>query len=465
MAGINAGVVMVTKFVQSTSSVFSSYIDYVDRDEAQRNEGFEKFSAYTDYMSNYDKTRQVFSDGRLTHSVDNPEKTTHLFTAERDELTVEQKKQLKQSFSDAQANKSLMWQTVISFDNRWLKEQGLFNPDTGRLDEQKLMAATRGCMKNMLESEGLNNSAVWSAAVHFNTDNIHIHVATVEPEPMRRKMEIDGKEVTRGKFKYSSIKKGKSYVVNSILHDKEVSQLLGDSRDTLIKGMKEANPLYHDKDFRRQFLNIYTQLPGNTRLWNYNMNAISPELRKQIDKLSLSWLENHSSNEFQKYKAMIEHQQKQYAEAYGKSAESNYDRNKLNDLYARLGNTILKKAREYDKKVMSEAYRVRAEQRRERNEEAREENRRIYRVTQQEWREYSKETYGADGQRGTHVTFKDHFARLRKGSPAQFGATLQGAMQQLNKAMKEDMQNILNKQINREIERKAERDKKKEEEL
>ena len=41
-------------------------------------------------------------------------------------------------------------------------------------------------LNTMLEKEGLSN-AVWTASFHFNTDNIHIHIATVEPVPMREK--------------------------------------------------------------------------------------------------------------------------------------------------------------------------------------------------------------------------------------------------------------------------------------
>lgn len=37
-----------------------------------------------------------------------------------------EKKELKRVFEKAQENDSLMWQTVISFDNRWLEENGLY---------------------------------------------------------------------------------------------------------------------------------------------------------------------------------------------------------------------------------------------------------------------------------------------------------------------------------------------------
>lgn len=60
--------------------------------------------------------------------------------------------------------------------------------DLGLSSEKKIYEATRKAVSKMLKSEGLEN-AVWSAAIHFNTDNIHVHIATVEPEPMRKKKE------------------------------------------------------------------------------------------------------------------------------------------------------------------------------------------------------------------------------------------------------------------------------------
>lgn len=60
--------------------------------------------------------------------------------------------------------------------------------DLGLSSEKKIYEATRKAVSKMLKSEGLEN-AVWSAAIHFNTDNIHVHIATVEPELMRKKKE------------------------------------------------------------------------------------------------------------------------------------------------------------------------------------------------------------------------------------------------------------------------------------
>ena len=118
MADIKAGVVCVTKFCRAGSKEFQAYIDYIDREEAARTEHNNEYNLYADYMGN-------------------PEKTTGLFTSEKNNLNPEEKKLLKEQFSKAQENGSLMWQTVLSFDNRWLAEQGIYDLKTQMVDEKR----------------------------------------------------------------------------------------------------------------------------------------------------------------------------------------------------------------------------------------------------------------------------------------------------------------------------------------
>lgn len=178
MSTINAGVVLVTQFVSSDSAAFSGYIDYINRSNAVRNDNIriytiatldseiQQYNEYMDYMAN-------------------SKKTTELFTDNSDYLTSEEKEQLKNIFQNAQDNDSLMWQTVISFDNKWLADNGLLNLETGVLNEVKLKEYTRLSVNTLLDKEEMKNNSVWSAAIHYNTDNIHIHIATVQPIPQR----------------------------------------------------------------------------------------------------------------------------------------------------------------------------------------------------------------------------------------------------------------------------------------
>ena len=297
MDKIKAGVVVVTKFCRAGSSVFASYINYIDRKEAVRTENDYKYNLYQDYMSN-------------------PEKTTGLFTEFSDLKTDAEKKELKRVFEKAQENDSLMWQTVISFDNRWLEENGLYQSKDRVLDEERLKGITRSAVRKMLEKEGLQN-AVWSAAVHYNTDNIHIHIASVEPHPMREKkayiqyeekmvngrmckqpiLDQNGKPVVKreykGTFKPKSIEACRREVVNEIIREKENNLKINSIiRDSIVK-QKREHPLAKDKELCSLFFKLYRDMPDcNRNMWNYNNPIMNPQ-KKQIDAISQKYIEKY----------------------------------------------------------------------------------------------------------------------------------------------------------------------------
>ncbi|RGG64365.1 sel1 repeat family protein [Eubacterium sp. AF17-7] len=354
MEEIKAGVVVVTEFCRPHSSKFQGYIDYINRNEAVRNDNTQKYNLYQEYMGN-------------------PKKTTALFTAEKDKLSNEEKDNLKQLFEKAQENESIMWQTVISFDNRWLKQNGIINEEESIIDESKIKDVTRGAVRRMLENEKLEN-AIWSGAIHFNTDNLHIHIATVEPIPMREKKEYiqysykyeKGKRVKepildengnpiikteyKGRFKQSSIEKCKSYVVNELVNDKENNIKINNIiRESIVKQKKE-HPLSKDKEFAKAFDKLYGMMPDvNKNLWNYN-NPIMAGLRKNIDEISKMYIEKYHADEYRELIERIETQREIYEQSYG-NGEKNYKENKLKDLYTRMGNQILKEIRNYDKEI------------------------------------------------------------------------------------------------------------------
>jgi len=151
---ITPGVVLKAKFVTSDIKAYQDYVDYVDREDAKKEQGAHKklFTLYQDYL-------------------DNPDKTSSLFTQQSDRLNEEEKRNLKKVFEKAQANNSIMWQDVITFHNPWLEEHGLYDSRSHTVDEKKIMDITRQAVNEMLKREKLNGSAVWSATIHYNTDN------------------------------------------------------------------------------------------------------------------------------------------------------------------------------------------------------------------------------------------------------------------------------------------------------
>ncbi|MDT3496055.1 relaxase MobL [Bacillus toyonensis] len=327
-SSVTPGVVLKTKFVLPSSDAFQNYIDYVDREEAKSEVKLnpKMFETYQDYMGN-------------------SEKTSALFTERANRLTESEKKSLKEMFKTAHENGSIMWQDVISFHNPWLEKQGIYDEKTKTLDEKKLMDVTRLAMKEMQKREGLEKSSIWSAAIHFNTNNIHIHVATVEPFSTRE----------RGKRKPKTLDAMKGKVVNNLLDRKQEQKQINELIRNNMVGKKKEDSVF---DWRNQhlkplFLRIYKQLPSDKRQWQYSYNTIQP-LKPEIDELSSRYIQHHHKKDYDQFLKKLDKEVQVFKEAYGegkydKKQYDNYKTNKIKDLYKRMGNAFLQEMKAYDK--------------------------------------------------------------------------------------------------------------------
>lgn len=315
-------------FCRPNSDAYSGYIDYLDREEAQRNHAIQTFNLFNDYMGN-------------------PEKSTGLFTNEKDNLTYSEKRELKDVFQTAQDNESVMWQTVISFDNRWLEQNGIYDSQKQILDEQKLKEVTRLAVNRLLKSEGLEH-AVWSAGIHYNTDNLHVHIATVEPYPMREKMMYNGKKEVRGKFKLQNINNCKSAVVNEIMRTKDINLQINNIIRKDIIASAESRNFRDDPIIREQFLKLYENLQGLPKhKQNYNNHIMKP-FREQIDGISEIYIQKYYKEEYKDLTEILQRQSELYAEAYGGGNWDAFERSKKKDLYTRMGNFVLREIKAYE---------------------------------------------------------------------------------------------------------------------
>lgn len=325
---VTPGVVLKTKFVLPSNDAFQNYIEYVDREEAKSEVKLNEkmFSLYQDYMGN-------------------PEKTSALFTEHSNRLTESEKRAVKEMFKTAHENGSIMWQDVISFHNPWLEEQGIYDAKTKTVDEKKLMDVTRLAMKEMQKREGLEKSSTWSAAIHYNTGNVHIHVATVEPYPTRE----------RGKRKPKTLDAMRGKVVNNLLDRKQEQKQINDLiRSNMVGSKKEDSTFtWRNNHLKPLFLQIYKQLPADKRQWQYSYNTIQP-LKPEIDELSRRYIQQHHKKDYEKFMKNLDKEVKVFKEAYGegkydKKLYENYKKNKINDLYKRMGNAFLQEMKAYDK--------------------------------------------------------------------------------------------------------------------
>ncbi|MGG3994923.1 relaxase MobL [Aneurinibacillus thermoaerophilus] len=91
------------------------------------------------------------------------EKNGQLFDEFNDYISTDRKKEIAKLYSEAEQKGSPMWQDVVSFDNDWLEEQGLYDSKTHWLNEVKMKDVVRKAMAAMIEKEEMR-SPVWTAS-------------------------------------------------------------------------------------------------------------------------------------------------------------------------------------------------------------------------------------------------------------------------------------------------------------
>ncbi|MCJ8341249.1 MAG: relaxase MobL [Cetobacterium sp.] len=304
----------MSKFITHTDKLFKSYIDYINRNEAIRNGAYQRYSLYNEYMGN-------------------PEKTTGIFTNDSNRLTQSEKDLVKEKFALAQENKSVMWQEVYSFNNDWLKKQGLYDPKTKVLDEDKIKNAIRKSIEYSLEKTGIKETALWSGAIHYNTDNIHIHVAICEPNPTR----------TRGKRTRKTIETMRSKFVNHLLDfDEEYKEINKVLRENLVKSSKYFD-ISKDTTMKKLMNEVVNNLPPDSRHWHYNYNTMN-DAKVPLNKLTKYYIDTYKKNEYIDFINKLDKHEKELREIYGEEETKrykDYKQNKIDELYTRMGNAFL----------------------------------------------------------------------------------------------------------------------------
>ena len=347
--GSSPGIVSAMRFERPGDAHFSSYINYINRSDAMRSKHFKDWNAV-----NYDG---------YNNYMENPEKSTGIFTAGKDQLDLDARKQLRQSFEKAERNGSVMWQTVVSFDNTFLAEHGLYDLQTKEVDQQKLRTAIRTGMSRLLANEGLTASALWSASIHLNTDNIHVHIATVEPDPQRefKEFERDGKVIQerKGYLRASTLSKFKSAVANELLNrDPELAQISSLIRDRLPAHQEPWRNL-PDRQLMNYYKQIYSELPADRRQWRYNMNDMK-DLRPLLDAFASRYMQLYHKTELEAFDSQLMNEVKFREFLYGKGqpgkeenrSQEYYD-HKYDELFARMGNSVLKEMLAQDRRNQS----------------------------------------------------------------------------------------------------------------
>jgi len=272
-----------------------------------------------------------------------------MFNLTNADLTVAEVRKIKKQFQNAQANGSVMFKDIISFQTEALIAAGVYNPYTDKLNRQPLIDASRAMLKEMYRREHLEATAITVCEIHYNTNHFHIHYATVETKNTRRLMEIDGKRQPRGKRKESTLQAMKSTFANYLFDRSYELEQLAKLRD----GLREAVKIRFDTKTPKAdtlLVVLKSLLPPNKSLWN--SKNLSTECQSIMNELIDELMKNNP--EFNQYQRLAmqenDHRQLLYGQlATGKENQNSFYEGRMHGkpdgIYYRLSNSILAELR------------------------------------------------------------------------------------------------------------------------
>ncbi|MBQ9531610.1 MAG: SEL1-like repeat protein [Eubacterium sp.] len=318
--------------------------------------------AGTDYLSYMERPAAFVAKDKGTNPdydmydyMANSEKSDGLFTADKDCLTAAEVENYRSFEIQSRSEGCPKYVQVVSFDNSFLEENHIMV--NGTVDKDKLRTAFRKAMAALIETEPKfdPSNCYWTAAIHTNTDNVHIHSALIE---YHRKE--DRCKTCRDKdlISVDAMNKLKSVMMNYLNETNDVTkEHTRIERELLLPSLKKAftNPTLQMIELRRT-------LPSEGG-WQYNRPKMK-RFRPQIDEVVNSIINSNDEIKglFQNYMSSLDGLTEYYKDMYGEGQQAqyvNYKVNTLNDFYARAGNSLLKALAELSdddiKKVVTES--------------------------------------------------------------------------------------------------------------
>lgn len=295
------------------------FYDYLERPEAfkkdihQMDDEYRVTKDYMDYMKNNEK-----SDGIFDSTKDRLRKV---------DIDLYRDKELR-----ARAEGAPKYIGVVSFNNDFLRQQGIMQGNA--LDLRRLKDISRTAMAKMIHTSNKldDNNVFWTAAIHTNTDNIHIHFSICEKHCMKRDKDM---------LEVNAFDKLKSVFVNEMIGSKNTIEITSMQRQVLM-------PLF-DRSVgavKEQIVELSRRLPENKDLWQYNRKSMQP-YREMIDGCIDGIIESNDElkQAFGEYTSRLDEHTSKLKEWYGDGNRHlylDYKKNRLQDTYARFGNSLLR---------------------------------------------------------------------------------------------------------------------------
>lgn len=216
-------------------------------------------------------------------------------------LTEKESEKIKENFITSQKNGSFLWKTYVSFTDDYLIKNKII--ENGKINEDLLKDSVKKGISELLKRENISDYT-FMGNIHYDTDNIHAHIYTVENGTPSRKMNLlakNKKEVyNQAKFKIKNIEKAKSIINSNLTYELENLKLLHQiSREHILKSDFNLNTLSNNE--LEQLIKIKNMLPQNQNLWQYNRKELR-DVKPILTEFTKNYLEKYQQDNLDEFK-------------------------------------------------------------------------------------------------------------------------------------------------------------------
>ena len=272
----------------------------------------------------------------------NKEKSDGLFDATRDKLTTDEINQFREYEKISKKEGCPKYIGIASFDNDFLRENNLIIGDQINIPAIK-NAARKGMNALINKSDKLiASNCYWTAAIHTNTDNVHIHYQLLEYHRLENRCKT---RKDKDMIERSAMESLISVMATSLNANDLTKNLTEYERNILMKQVK-----YNFSNSLAKIEELTEKLPNN-RGWQYN--RLDKSTQNQIDNCIRSIISENAelTQQYKNYLTKIEAVQNNSKRRYGEGSHyTDYKETRLHGkdgFYSRVGNSFLKICKDY----------------------------------------------------------------------------------------------------------------------
>ena len=348
---ITPGVIFNNHFIYDWHIGTGDYSDYAQRDEAVTKEenilpDYDSYSVLNDPKILDDQSKSIHESLKSEYDyfnyMRNKEKSDGLFDATRDKLTTDEINQFREYEKISKKEGCPKYIGIASFDNDFLRENNLIIGDQINIPAIK-NAARKGMNALINKSDKLiASNCYWTAAIHTNTDNVHIHYQLLEYHRLENRCKT---RKDKDMIERSAMESLISVMATSLSANDLTKNLTEYERNILMKQVK-----YNFSNSLAKIEELTEKLPNN-RGWQYN--RLDKSTQNQIDNCIRSIISENAelTQQYKNYLTKIEAVQNNSKRRYGEGSHyTDYKETRLHGkdgFYSRVGNSFLKICKDY----------------------------------------------------------------------------------------------------------------------